>query len=86
MDARLLTFIGGAVAFQIAGILQAFYRRVPTLPFLTIEAMLFGAGAVGIAFAVTDSLAFSLGTGLAFALVATVSLAILMIITGRGKP
>jgi hypothetical protein len=86
MDARLLALIGGAVAFQIAGILQAFYRRLPVLPFLTIEAMLFAAGAVGIAFAVTDSLPFSLGFGLLVAVTGTAGLAVIVVITGRGKP
>ena len=85
MDERVLEVIGGAVAFQIAGILQAFYRRLPILPFLSVEAMLFAAGAVSIAIAVTGSLAFSLGMGLAFALACTVGLAIIAIITGRGK-
>jgi len=74
-DGRVLELIGGAVAFQIAGILQVFYRRVAILPFLTIEAALIAAGAVSIAFAVTDSFAFSLGIGLAFALACTLGLA-----------
>ena len=75
MDGRVLELIGGAVAFQIAGILQAFYRRLPILPFLMVEAILFAAGAVSIAVAVTNSLAFSLAFGLAVALTGTAGLA-----------